>query len=68
MVVLQNNVADIKASHSYHGAYSLLRDKADDKYKIEPWMPNLSILPTKSFGSYARLIRYNIIMLALSYV
>ena len=44
-----SNVATIKASHGHHGAYSLLRDKADDKYKIEPWMPNPFNPPHKIF-------------------
>ena len=44
-----SNLAAIKASHGCHGAYSLNKDHADDKYKVEPWMLNPFNPPHKIF-------------------
>ena len=34
-----SNISAIKASHNYHGAYSV-NEQMEDKYMIEPWMIN----------------------------
>ena len=44
-----SNIATIKASHGCHGEYSLNKDQADDKYKVEPWMLNPFNPPHKIF-------------------
>jgi len=43
-----SNISAIKASHRFHGAYSV-NEKLDDKYMIEPWMINPFNPPQKLF-------------------
>ena len=44
-----SNIATIKASHGYHGAYSLNKNNTD-KHEVDPWMLNPFNPPTKFFG------------------
>jgi len=60
-----SNIATIKASHGHHGAYLLFRDKADGKYKIEPWIPHPFNPPHKIFWL---ICPSHQVMLALLYV
>ena len=53
-----SNIAAIKASHNYHGAYSV-NEQLEDKYMIEPWMINPSIPCTNCIGSFVHLIKYS---------
>ena len=46
-----SNVAAVKASHGFHGAYSVKssKDSEIDKYSVEPWMFNPFNPPHKIF-------------------
>ena len=57
------NIATIKASRSYHGAYSIKED-GSDRYEVQPWMINPYNPPNKIFWlicpSHQVNIKYNV--------
>lgn len=52
------NLATIKTTHGYSGAYSILSDTTGDIYKFKPWMVNPYCPPALIYWMICLLTRY----------